>query len=232
MASAARIQKASAALARVAPDLMPAQHLLILAHALAESQFGDAFATPDGSSSFNWGAIYAKGDRGTLPRGDYDPAGRAIRVGAAWNSSDDVGAMQLVQLLRNAYPEAFAAAGKASPFEYSVGLWRDGVNYPGHSVKRPAYYVGFPPGHKWSLAPAGTRLYSPADFHWRKVAYGRFVRSYVPAVKAAIASPVEVDKSEPPPPPEPPAARTVTSAGGSAAPLIALALLAFWRFKR
>lgn len=233
MASDERIRQASAALQRAWPEATPAQRVIVLAHALQEAQFGDAFATPDKSSAHNWGAIYAKGDRGTLPRVDYDPAGRQIRVGAAWNSSDDVGAKQLLELLRSSYPEALPAAASGSWWGYSHALWRDGPSYPGHPSKRPSWYVGFPPGNPKGITPASVPLYSPTDFHLRQTAYARFLRAASTQVQRAIGTSVALDTSEPPPPPvaaQPPDVPTSTA---SAAPLVVGGfILALWKLLR
>lgn len=233
MATDARIQAAAAALRRVAPELTDAQRVIVLAHALQEAQFGDAFATPDKSSSHNWGAIYTKGDRGTLPRTDYDPAGKKIAVGAAWNSSDDVGAKQLLDLLRDAYPAALRAAAAGSWWQYSHALWRDGPSYPGHVSQRPSWYVGFPPGHPYGLTPPNVPIYSPLDWHWRQTAYAHFLRGAGPQVQRAIGTSLKLDNDDPPPPPvaEPPASPPIVPA--AAAPVAAgLILYSLWRFLR
>lgn len=236
MATAKRIQAADAALRRVFPEATDAQRVVLLSHALKEAQFGDAFATPDGSSAHNWGAIYAKGDRGVLPRFDTDPAGKRVAVGAAWNSSDDVGARQLLGLLRSAYPDALPAAARGSWWDYSRALWRDGPSYPGHVSKRPSWYVGFPPGHPYGLTPKDVPIYSPLDFHYRIKAYAQFIRSGGPAVTAAIGfdpsrEGVALDAATPPPPgaspAEPPPARASVAA---ATPVVAgLILYSLWK---
>ena len=231
MASAARIQAADAALRRVFPEVTDAQRVVILAHAMQEAQFGDAFQTPDGSSAYNWGAIYTKGDRGTLPRTDTDPAGKRVAVGAAWNSSDDVGARQLLGILRSSYPDALPAAARGSWYDYSRALWRDGPSYPGHVSKRPSWYVGFPPGHPYGLTPANVPIYSPLDFHWRIVAYARFVRGGGGAVMRALGIAPALDNSEPPPPAaEPPNSRVSTAGGGALA--AGLILWSLWKVLR
>ena len=234
MATDARIRQAAEALARVFPDATTNQRVILLSHALQEAQFGDAFATPDKSSAYNWGAIYTKGDRGTLPRVDYDPGGKQIKVGAAWNSSDDVGAKQLLDLLRSADPEALPAAASGSWWAYSHALWRDGPSYPGHSSKRPSWYVGFPPGHPYGVTPASVPLYSATDFHLRQTAYAKFLRGAGAQVQRAIGATATLDATDPPPPPvEPPAAPPASVSSAAATPVAAgLILYALWRFFR
>jgi hypothetical protein len=204
------IARAASALASVAPDVVDPARIIFLGQVKAESDFGNAFTTPDGSNSNNWGAIYAPGDRGTIPVGDTSD-GKPFTAKAAWNSTPEAGARQFVTLIRGSYPKAYAAALAGDVWAYAQGLFRDGHGYFG----------GFPPGHKWSLAPAGTPLHSPLDHYWRIAAYARMVMGSLRSVAAALGVPVSATLREPPPP---------ASSGGNAdgLPAVGIALM-LWR---
>jgi hypothetical protein len=194
------VKRAYEALKSVAPDLSQEQYAHLLGQAKAETDFGDAFETPDGSSSNNWGAIYAAGDLGTLTRYDKTPDGKTIEVKAAWNSSPEVGARQFYNLIRDSYKPALDRAAAGDLWGYSAALWRNGpCPFQTGTCKRPAYYVGFPPGHKWG-APSGVELYSDADEWYRITAYAKFIAGGINAVNKALgwSSTYSID-----PPPNP-----------------------------
>jgi hypothetical protein len=186
MASVARIREAAVALDAVAPDLTKNARQILLAQAMAESQFGDSFATPDGSRSYNWGAVYTQGDRGTIPVGDTQD-GKPFKANAAWNSSDEVGARQFYQIVGR-FGGALEAAAKGDLFGYAKALFRD---------NRMPYYGGFPPGNKNSLAPAGTPLHSDLDHYWRIIAYKRMTQGGAKKIAAALGEPFDMSTDEP-----------------------------------
>jgi hypothetical protein len=197
-----RITDAAAALRSVAPDMNDATEQMLLGQVRVESDFGYLLTTPDGSPSHNWGNIYTNGDRGTI-KADDTYEGKPITVGAAWNSSAIVGARQFYNLIRGSYSPALAAAAAGDAFVYSVALWRDGpmaapwTRKQGH---RPSYYTGFPPGHKWSLAPKGTRAGSDVDAYYRILAYAKYIDSGARQVASALGKPLSVRVNAPPPP--------------------------------
>lgn len=185
------LARAAAAFDAVRPGVPRSKRQMMLGQVRAESDFGNAFKTPDGSDSNNWGAIYAKGDRGTIPVQDtYE--GKPITMGAAWNSTPEVGARQFTNLIQGSYPQAWAAADGGNAWDYALGLWRKG---PGTS-----YFTGFPPGHKWSLAPKGTKSGSALDHYYRILAYAKFVAGGAASVARALGEPVAVRLVAPPPP--------------------------------
>ncbi len=176
-----RIADGAVALAAVRSDIRGARRQLMLAQVRHENDFGYAYPfdqTPDGSPSHNWGAIYAKGDRGTFSSDvlvDTDD-GKTFHPMAAWNSSAEVGARQFANLIQYNYPLAWEAAARGDSWGYAKGLFRDGHGY----------YGGFPPGHKWSLAPKGTKLHSPLDHYYRILAYAKSVDSLSGQVASAL----------------------------------------------
>lgn len=212
--------RAAAALDAVRPGLNRAARQMLLGQARSESEYGNAFSTPDGSNSNNWGAIYAKGthDPPTIPVGDtYE--GKPVTMQGAWNNTVEDGAKQFSNLVLNSYKVLpFAETGDA--WGYARSLWRDG---PGTS--RPSYYTGFPPGHKYSLAPAGVKPLSPLDYYYRILAYAKFVAGGAAAVAKALGEPNVVFVKPPPPPAEgeplPPAdwASYAKDTGAKSAPL-------------
>ena len=190
------VARAAAALDAVRPDLNRAARQMLLGQAKSESDFGNHFSTPDGSNSNNWGAIYAKGDHDppTIPVGDTFE-GKPITMKGAWNNSPESGAKQFSNLVLNNYKVLpFAESGDA--WGYARSLWRDG---PGSS--KPSYYTGFPPGHKYSLAPEGTEQFSPQDYYYRILAYAKFTKSGADAIAKALGEP-STAFVKPPPPPE------------------------------
>lgn len=192
-----RVVDAAVALASVRPDIRGARRQLMLSHAKGESGFGYVppfDKTPDGSPSHNWGAIYASGDKGTFQTVDTSD-GKVWYPKAAWNSSAAVGARQYASLIQNSYPEAYETAGRGDAWGFAKGLWRKG---PGSSA--PPYYEGFPPGHKWSLAPKDTVKGSAADYYYRILAYAKFAMGNVSAVAGALGEKPAVFLKAPPPP--------------------------------
>lgn len=189
------VARAAAALESVRPGLNRAARQMLLGQAKAESDFGNSFSTPDGSNSNNWGAIYAKGthDPPTIPVGDTFE-GKPVTMSGAWNNTVEDGARQFSNLVINSYKVLpFAETGDA--WGYARSLWRDG---PGTS--RPSYYTGFPPGHKWSLAPAGTTPKSPLDYYYRVLAYARSVAGSSASIAKALGEPAQAFVKAPPPP--------------------------------
>lgn len=168
----ANFAAARAALRSVDSSLNEAAQQVMLGQANAESGFGEVgqFKLPDGRSSHNWGAIYAKGTCGTIPVTDTED-GKPFTANAAWNCTAEDGARQFYNLIRYNYSPALEKASAGDAWGYALALWRDG---PGS--KRPSYYGGFPPGHKWSLAPAGTPLHSDLDHYYRILAYAKMVK--------------------------------------------------------
>lgn len=211
------------ALRNVAPWVNDPQSAIWLGQVEGESQFGWSIETPDGDSSNNWGMIYAKGDRGSIPVGD-TADGKPFTAGAAWWSTPEGGARQFVNLIANAYPEALAAARAGDLWGYARGLWRDGPSYPGHVSKRPSYYGGFPPGHKWSLAPKGTPLHSPVDHHYRILAYARMIQGQAAAAARALGIANRTYLNAPPVPTSG-GAGAVSGGAAAAVPLLAAGLL-------
>lgn len=189
--------RAAAALDAVRPGLNRAARQMLLGQARSESEYGNAFTTPDGSNSNNWGAIYAKGthEPPTIPVGDsYE--GKPVTMNGAWNNTVEDGAKQFSNLVINNYKVLpFAEVGDA--WGYARSLWRDG---PGTS--KPSYFTGFPPGHKYSLAPAGTKPLSPQDYYYRILAYAKFVQGGANAVAKALGEPSTAFLKPPPPPAE------------------------------
>jgi hypothetical protein len=189
--------RAAAALDAVRPGINRAARQLLLGQARGESDYGNAFSTPDGSNSNNWGAIYANGthDPPTIPVGDtYE--GKPIIMKGAWNNTVEDGARQFSKLVLDNYKVGpFAETGDA--WGYARSLWRDG---PGS--KRPSYYMGFPPGHKWSLAPAGTKPLSPQDYYYRVLAYAKMIAGAAGAVAKLLGEPSVAFVKPPPPPAE------------------------------
>lgn len=191
------VARATQAINAVRPDLNRAARQMLLGQAKSESDFGNAFSTPDGSNSNNWGAIYAKGDHDppTIPVGDTFE-GKPVTMNGAWNNTPESGAKQFTNLVINNYKVLpFAENGDA--WGYARSLWRDG---PGTS--KPSYYTGFPPGHKYSLAPAGTIPKSPQDYYYRILAYAKFVAGGASSVAKSLGEPNTVFVKPPPPPKE------------------------------
>lgn len=215
-----RIADAAVALASVRPNIRGAQRQLMLSHVKGESGFGYVSPfdkTPDGSPSHNWGAIYAKGDRGTFKTVDTSD-GKTWYPQAAWNSSAEVGARQYVDLIQYGYPEAYTAAVRGDAWGFAKGLWRKG---PGSSA--PPYYEGFPPGHKWSVAPKGTVKGSAADHYYRILAYARFAMGNVSAVASALGEKPAVYLKAPPPPKGGRVKGGASSSGGMLGALVIIA---------
>lgn len=218
-----RIADAAVTLASVRPDIRGARRQLMLSHVKGESGFGYVAPfdnTPDGSPSHNWGAIYANGDKGTFKTVDTSD-GKTWYPQAAWNSTAAVGARQYVNLIQGSYPEAYEAAGRGDAWGFAKGLWRRG---PGSSA--PPYYEGFPPGHKWSLAPKGTKKDSAADYYYRILAYAKFAMGNVSAVAGALGEKPAVYLKAPPPP-KGSGAPVKSGSGGGGFGLVALAGGAF-----
>lgn len=196
-----RISDAAAALHEVAPDLNQAAQQCLLGQVKVESDYGYLLTTPDGSPSHNWGNIYTAGDRGTIKASDtYE--GKPITVGAAWNSSAVAGARQFYNLIRGPYSPALSFAAAGDLWGYARALWRDGPAppFPRKPSHRPSYYTGFPPGHKWSLAPKGTKAGSPADEYARILAYARYIDAGARAVASTLGQPYACRVNAPPPP--------------------------------
>lgn len=211
------ITDAASALSVADPLVTGKRRLVLLGHAKCESGYGyykPFNQTPDGSPSHNWGALYAKGDRGTFETVDTNE-GVVWHPQAAWNSSAVVGARQFVNLIHGSYPEAWAAAAVGDAWKYARGLWRDG---PGSS--RPPYYGGFPPGSPNSIAPKGTIWKSPQDYYYRILAYAKYVQGCANEVARALGQPQSVFLKAPPPP------RNVKSGSKSNGGLGLVALLA------
>ena len=229
------ITRAYEALRNVAPDLNKNQLAILLGQAKAESDFGDGFETPDGNaSSNNWGAIYTSGDLGTITRWDTDGNGKPIQVKAAWNSSPEVGAKQFYDLIKNNYAPALDKAAAGDLWGYSEALWRNGpCDWPEQAkgCTRPAYYGGFPPGHKYGLAPASVVPKSPEDRWYRILAYAKFIKGMANVVVKALGWP-DTLVIEPPPKP---GGEEESSMGGSgllAAGLIGAGAYLVWRSRR
>ncbi len=185
------LARAVSAFDAVRPGVSRAKRQIMLGQAKAESDFGNAVKTPDSSDSNNWGMIYASGDRGKVPAQDtYE--GKQVTMGAAWNSTPEVGARQFTGLIQSAYPQAWSAADGGNAWDYALGLWRKG---PGTS-----YYTGFPPGHKWSLAPKGTKPGSALDHYYRILAYARMTQGGAASIARALGEPLAVRVVAPPPP--------------------------------
>lgn len=191
------ITDAASALASVDPSITGKRRLILLGHPKCESGYGyykPFNNTPDGSPSHNWGALYAKGDRGTFQTVDSSDEG-VWYPQAAWNSSAIVGARQYIKLIRYSYPEAWAAAALGDAWKFAKALWRDG---PGSS--RPPYYGGFKPGSPNSIAPKGTIWKSPQDYYYRILAYARYVQGCANEVARALGEPQSIFLKPPPPP--------------------------------
>ncbi len=197
------VARAAQALAAVAPHLNRSQRQILLGQALAETHFGDWIHTPDGSPSNNWGAIYAPGDLGVVPSTDtYE--GKSINVGAAWNSTPEVGARQFYDLISGHYPGTMQAASVGDLYRYSEALWRLGPCGPPWPPRNPctspSYYTGFKPGDKRGLAPATVIPGSTEDRWYRILAYAHFISSGCKAVANALGEPIGYRIAPPPKP--------------------------------
>lgn len=192
-----RIADAAVSLANIRPDIRGKRRQMMLGHVNGESGYGfrpPFNKTPDGSPSHNWGAIYAKGDKGSFKSVDTSE-GKTVYPQAAWNSSAEVGAQQYVNLIQYSYPEAYEAAGRGDAWGFAKGLWRKG---PGSSA--PSYYEGFPPGDKRGVTPKGVKPHSPLDHYYRILAYAMYVNSQAPAVASALGETNGVYLKAPQPP--------------------------------
>ena len=186
MASTARIREAAEALDEAVPGLSRKARQILLGQAMAESDFGDAFRTPDGSRSHNWGAVYTKGDKGVIPVGDSQD-GKPFTANAAWNSSDVVGARQFHRILGN-FSGALEAASRGDLHGYAKALFRN---------NRMPYYGGYPPGHPKAMSPSNAPLHSELDHYWRVIAYKRMVEGAAKRVASALGEPFEMSTTEP-----------------------------------
>lgn len=186
---AARIRGAREALYEVRPDLNAAAVQVFLAQVKGENDFGYGFTTPDGTPSNNWGAIYAKGDRGTIPVGDTQD-GKPFTASAAWWSTPEGGANQFVRLVTGSSYNALGPASAGDLFAYAKALFRNGTGYFG----------GFPPGHKWSLAPKDAPLHGEVDHYYRILAYAKLIESNAKIVASALGQPLYVKINAPNPP--------------------------------
>ena len=222
------IAEGAAAYDAVRPGASKAQRQIQLGQAFGESKLGYAILTPSGEPSYNWGAIYADGDRGRVPFTDAVEG----HVGAAWNSSPEVGARQFLNLIDGAYAPAASLAHVGDLWGYSRALWRNG---PGS--KRPAYYSGFPPGDKRGGAPAGTPKGSPLDAWYRVGAYAHFVAGAALQVAKALGEAPAFNVAPPAPPSDLKPFGTALSGGGGAASsgggalLVLVALVAWYSWK-
>lgn len=228
------VARAYEALRSVAPHLNQSQYAILLGQAKSESDFGDGFETPDGESSNNWGAIYAQGDMGVITRNDTDGSGKTIEVKAAWNSTPEVGATQFYNLIRTSYAPALEKAAAGDLYSYTEALWRNGpCDWQSGPCKRPAYYVGFPPGHKYGLAPADVVKRSEEDRWYRILAYAKFVSGGVNSVNKALGWSNNY-KINPPPKPDADGGGLGGGAGGGlmAAGLLGVGAYLLWRGMR
>jgi hypothetical protein len=191
---AARIRGAADVLLSVAPSINNSALQIFLSQVKHENDFGYASPfdrTPDGSPSNNWGAIYAKGDKGTIPVGD-TADGKPFTAGAAWWSSPEGGARQFYNLVTGNSYKAYDEAAAGDAWAYSLALFREGKGY----------YGGFPPGHKWSLAPADATLHGEVDHYYRALAYAKAIMGHANTVAKALGQPLAVHLTAPTPPTE------------------------------
>jgi hypothetical protein len=183
------IALAAQALHAVAPHLTPTQRQILLGQCLSETYFGDYVKAPDGSSSNNWGAIYAQGDLGVIPSHDTFE-GKKVPVNFAWNSTPEVGAQQFYNLI-GSYSGALASASAGELFDYCEKLWRKGpcgAPWPTTNCGN-SYYVGYPPGDKRGLAPADVVPGSAEDRWYRIKSYASFISGGASKVAAALGEP-------------------------------------------
>lgn len=88
---AAAIFESNRVIQKVWPDANPAQRQMALAIGWAESRFGVTpdWQFPDGTPSYNWGAVTSVGGQKSLPHADHDAAGNPITQGfAAYGSAE------------------------------------------------------------------------------------------------------------------------------------------------
>jgi hypothetical protein len=130
---------------RVAPDLSRLGRALVVAIGGHETHWSDAFPQPDGTASYNWGAVTAgSGWKGrTFEHTDsrWTPAGNVRYVTAfrAYDSTED-GARDLANLLRYQYRKAIAAADRGDWLSAAQALYDGDDATPGGG-----YYSGTKP---------------------------------------------------------------------------------------
>lgn len=191
-------KRAAEALDNVRPGLSRAARQILLGQAYAETYFGNEL--PDGTNTHNWGSIGGSGDLGYYEWPDTVEGKKIIRKIAKF-STPEKGAERFAKVVLDTYKAGkYAETGDA--WGYARALWRDGPNNPelGAPSKAPAYYGGFPPGHKSALAPAGVKQRSKLDDWYRVTAYARLVLGAAKAAAAALGEPLEVRVVEPPKP--------------------------------
>lgn len=193
-------KRAAEALDNVRPGLSAAARQLLLGQAYAETKFGNDL--PDGTNSNNWGSIGGAGDLGTYEITDTIEGKPLVRKVAKF-STPEKGAEAFVKVVLERY-DAGRAADLGDAWGYARSLWRGGPNQPelGAPSKAPAYYTGFPPGHKYALAPAGVRVRSKLDDWYRVTAYSRFVLNSAKAAAAALGETLQAKIVEPSKPDE------------------------------
>lgn len=188
-------KRAAEALDAVRPGLSTAARQLLLGQAWSETKFGDDL--PDGSNTNNWGSIGGAGDLGTYEITDTIEGKPIVRKVARF-STPEKGAEAFARVVLDRYGVGpYANSGDA--WGYARALWRDGPNQPelGAPSKAPAYYTGFPPGHKYALAPAGVPVRSKLDDWYRVTAYARFALGGASAAAKALGETLEAKIVEP-----------------------------------
>ena len=128
--------------ARVAPELSRLGRALVVAIGGLETHWSDYFAQPDGTPSYNWGAVTAGASwtGPTFEHGDshWTPAGNVKHVAnfRVYESSE-AGARDLATLLQHQYKKALAAADRGDWYGASRELY-DGGYYSGYKPRTGA----------------------------------------------------------------------------------------------
>lgn len=131
--------------ARVAPELSRLGRALVVAIGGHETHWSDSFTQPDGTPSYNWGAVTA-GPSWTGPTFEHSDS----RYTSAGNvqyvtkfrvyPSSDAGARDLAVLLKSQYKAALAAADRGDWFAAARALYDGDDKKPGGG-----YYTGNKP---------------------------------------------------------------------------------------
>jgi hypothetical protein len=128
--------------ARVAPELSALGRALVVAVGGLETHWGDTFPKPDGTPSFNWGAVTAgpdwTGDKFQHGDSHWTPAGNVPHV--AWfraYPNADAGARGLAVLFEHQYAKALAAANRGDWYGAAREMYDAGY-YSGTKARKGA----------------------------------------------------------------------------------------------
>lgn len=112
----------------VRPDWPDAAKKIALAIGFAESRFGVTpdWQFPDGTPSWDWGAMVMKGTRGTLPHPDHTADGKPVTWGfAAWNTPQEGFAAWARMMERPGLAPALAAMKAGNATGTAEGMYAD-----------------------------------------------------------------------------------------------------------